>query len=461
MSELKDFIEAITTIATQGNVDENINLARQAIKTLNRFLYNTYDGIGTTYEQNENRAFISDYHKYWHKHYKDILNLQVDESACTLVADVLHDVFLQTNGKAFDYVYDRCGLSDEEVCHVRFLTANQDFRGSRNFAELAEIYKRNPAIFDVESICNNPQQFLNEIHVAKLSQNDKRSTFAKNIANFILSKNTTPYQLIDLYNRDLIALKNDLINEQGTGFKEKKANMFIRDMYVHGIWDNVTGIEQIDVPSDINTMQIAMRTGIVKSSIPLLSSFMDMFSYQYDEVDKIVAEAWKRVWEIWCANYPKEECLESPVLLDYFIYNTVGKEFCKNKLSLYECERGHHFSDHSPYKKNCPICEAESIAKRNALPRNQRGAIPILKTPCIHRNVLPCTHPDGHIAIEQTTFYQKHLANPNFFECPFRALCDQNGKRSLQAPKSISIIGQTGWERAYATEESGGGGLMS
>ncbi|WP_051635191.1 hypothetical protein [Selenomonas sp. ND2010] len=439
MSELKDFIEAIASIAAQGNVDENINLARQTVKELNRFLYNTHDGIGTTYELAKNRAYISDFHKYWHKHHKEILNLQIDESSCTLVADVLHSVFIRTSGKAFGYVYDRCGLSDEEVCHVRFLTANQDFRGSRSFAELAAIYKRTPDIFNLKSISNNPQQFLNAINVSSLSQTDKRITFAKSIANFVLSKNTTPYQLIDLYNRDLVALKNALINERGTGFKEKKANMFIRDMYVHGVWDNVTGIEQINVPSDINTMQVAMRTGIVKSSIPLLSSFMDMFSYQYDEVDKIVAEAWKRVWEIWCANYPKEECLESPVLLDYFIYNTVGKEFCKNSLYLYECAEDHHFSSLSSNIKLCPICKEESTAKRKALPRNQRGAVPILKTPCIHRNVLPCTHPDGHIAIEQTTFYQKHLANPNFFECPFRALCDQNGKRSLQAPKSISI----------------------
>lgn len=44
---------------------------------------------------------------------------------------------------------------------------------------------------------------------------------------------------------------------------------------------------------------------------------------------------------------------------------------------------------------------------------------------------------------------------------PIKRICEQYGDKNLMPPKSISIMGQTGWNSAYTTENSGGGGLMA
>ena len=47
-----------------------------------------------------------------------------------------------------------------------------------------------------------------------------------------------------------------------------------------------------------------------------------------------------------------------------------------------------------------------------------------------------------------------------FFEkCPLSHICGD--RRYLAPPKSISILGQTGWTTAYTKKNEGGGGLMS
>ena len=45
--------------------------------------------------------------------------------------------------------------------------------------------------------------------------------------------------------------------------------MFLRDMVVLGVWKDVKGFDKIDVASDINTIKVALRTGIIKTQIPL------------------------------------------------------------------------------------------------------------------------------------------------------------------------------------------------
>jgi len=52
---------------------------------------------------------------------------------------------------------------------------------------------------------------------------------------------------------------------------------------------------------------------------------------------------------------------------------------------------------------------------------------------------------------------------PNLKECPFAAVCDPKSKKflKLNPPKSISILGKTGWESARTRSNEGGGGLMS
>ncbi len=55
-------------------------------------------------------------------------------------------------------------------------------------------------------------------------------------------------------------------------------------------------------------------------------------------------------------KYPNH-CIESPILMDYLIYRVIGKEFCKEKLTFFECETGKHkFKWHSSSNRTCQIC---------------------------------------------------------------------------------------------------------
>lgn len=265
------------------------------------------------------------------------MNIEIDENVCHDVATALHEVYVRTGGRAFFEVYDTNGLSNEDICRIRFLTANQDFRGSRSFGELTRIFLSDNSIFDEQAIFNDPVDFVRSIGITGLSQSDKRVQFAKNISKCLLDRDVQPYDVIDCYGRDVFALRNAIICEPNAGYGNKKADMFIRDMVVLGVWDNVTGFENIDVASDVNTIKVALRTGIIKSAIPLVSSFIDIFCYQYGYVDELNARAWRKVWEIWCNEYPNE-AVASPCLLDYFVYNVIGKQFCKEILCEFQVQ---------------------------------------------------------------------------------------------------------------------------
>lgn len=156
MSELDCFIERIQNICGQDTAVLDLTKARQVVKEINEFLYTNYDGIGTISELGMELNYFSDFHKYWHEHHREIIDLQISDNACEKVADALHDVYVRTGGRAFSEVYDTNNLSVEDICRIRFLTANQDFRGSRNFAELSEIFLSDPSIFDERCIAEAP-----------------------------------------------------------------------------------------------------------------------------------------------------------------------------------------------------------------------------------------------------------------------------------------------------------------
>ena len=203
--------------------------------------------------------------------------MQISDEACEKVADELHEVYVRTEGKAFAEIYDTNGLSADEICRVRLLTANQDFRGSRNYKELSEIYLSDPTIFDEKQIINSPADFVKSIGITELSQNDKRVRYAKQISQFLLEHNSAPYDIIKVFDNDVTRLRNALIEFDGAGYGNKKTDMFIRVMVVLGVWNRVKGFDDIDVASDVNTIKIALRTGILTSEIPIISSFLDIF----------------------------------------------------------------------------------------------------------------------------------------------------------------------------------------
>ncbi len=445
MTEFKRFISNLIGV-TNGDVDSlTIEGYREIIKELNDFLYATHEDIGTTEALGEMVPYFSEFHKYWKAHHKEILDIQIDEVTCERVADVLHDVYCRTGGLAFSEIYDTNNLTSEEICRVRFLTANQDFRGSRSFAELTQIFLDDNSIFDERLILDSPEDFIKSTRLTSLSQNDKRVQYAKNIASFLLERGCSPYELIDHYQNDVFALRNAMISETGAGYGYKKTDMFVRDMVVLKVWENVHGFERIDVASDVNTVKIALRTGIMKPAIPLVSSFLDIFCYQYGYVDEMNALAWRRVWEIWSEKYPDESII-SPCLLDYFIYNVMGKQICKETLSTFLCETGEHqFKWHSGQNKNCQVC----------------GELGVRHKARVVRKTLPCVDEGGSIAIVKTPFVRSGIASPNYENCPFQGVCEACGNRLLDPPKSISIKGQTGWTSAYSKQNHGGGGLMA
>lgn len=72
----------------------------------------------------------------------------------------------------------------------------------------------------------------------------------------------------------MFAFRTALIDYDGTGYGNKKADMVIRDMIVLGIWKKVREFEKIDVASDVNTIKIALKSGILHCAIPLVSSLL-------------------------------------------------------------------------------------------------------------------------------------------------------------------------------------------
>lgn len=446
---MKDLINRLMDVLGRENIDEiTISQAREIVKDINEYLYSYFDDLGTTFALNEEIQYFSSFHKYWENNYKEILNVCIDDAKCEKVADKLNDIYLLTDGNAFSDMYDTVGLSDEQICRVRILTANQDFKGSRDFATLAEIYRSDPSIFDLQNIYEQPDNFLRELKLTQLSQGDKRLKYAKNIAKYLIDKEVRePFELYLKEQKNLETIRREL-SSSNAGYGNKKTDMFLRDMVVLGVWKDPISFEKIDVASDINTIKVALRTGIISTAIPLVSSFLDIFSYQYEYIDEMNAKAWRRVWEIWKQKYP-ETTIMGPCLIDYFIYKIVGKQFCKETLYLFKCDdETHEFYWHSGRNKTCQICYNEG--------RRQKKAHAIKK-------IMPCSNDNGEIAIKETKVIKNNISGlGELRECPFKSICGLDENYIIkQPPQSISIYGRTGWKDAYTKVGSGGGGIMA
>ena len=432
------------------NIQKNLDIdeIRTIINKLNEYFFTNYDGIGQTYKLDEHYEYFSEFHKFWEQYHEDILNPIIDYDVCSKVADELFLIYQNYGEKPFKELYETFNLSKKAICAVRYFSINQDFRGSRDVENLLKKFQDDPSIFDTKHIYSDPSKFLSNIGITKLSQNDKREMFAKNAAKILLDNNIKAYDLLSFTNYDVIELENFLTSNKGAGFGNKKADVFIRDMIVLGVWNKYKNFEKISVPSDINTIKVALRTGILKTSIPLLSSFLDIFCYQYTLMDNFNSLAWRRVWEIWFEKHPNK-CIESPILMDYLIYRIIGKEFCKESLFIFECETGtHNFRWHSGRNKTCQICY-ENGNKAQAK---------------IIKKMLPCMDEQGYICIENNQFLSgKDALLPGIRVCPFINICNPKSKDfiKLNPPKSISILGQTGWDSAKIRRYEGGGGLMS
>jgi len=442
------FNQTLKDLNLDCNKDFNIDEIRIVINKFNEYFFTNHAGIGQTYQLDDYYEYFSEFHKFWEQYHEKILNPTIDYNKCSKVADALFQIYKNYGEKPFRVLYETYNIAKEDVCTVRYFSINQDFRGSRDVEKLLILFRDDPSIFDVKSIFSDPGQFLKNIGITKLSQNDKREMFAKNAAKMLLDNNISAYNLLNFKNQDVIELENFLISNKGAGFGNKKAEVFIRDMIVLKVWDKYKNFENLSVPSDINTIKVALRTGILKTEIPLLSSFLDIFCYQYTLIDNYNSRAWKAVWDIWFDKYP-EKCIESPILIDFLIYRIIGKEFCKESLIIFECETGNHrFKWHSSRNKTCQICYKNNYKEEAKI---------------INR-LLPCMDDEGYMCIENSKFVTgKDAILPGLKICPFVIVCEPRNKNFIKfnPPKSISILGQTGWESAKTRRYEGGGGLMS
>lgn len=475
---------------TNGEID--IEKIRDSLLIINKYFFNNYKGIGNTSieDWDYTTEYFSDFHKLWEENAEEILAPEIDDEKCAMAADTLHLIKEKFGDTPFLNPINLHGLESANIATIRFLTANQDFRGSRNTENFFQLFIEAPAVFDLMRISENPANFLNEIGITNLSQNDKREKFAQTAANFLIEKDIDAFGLSEYFNNNVLDIKNALINTTGMGYGNKKTDMFLRDMYVWGVWPNINSIEQLNVASDINTIKVALRTGIIKTKLsPLLSSFLDIFCHQYSTIDFWISKAWRRVWELWNENYPQTAPF-GPSYMDFFLYRIIGKDFCQDKLYEFKgIDCNHSFFWYSSKNKSCLVCynlyrnnsvtfeeengniyaqcnrhEEHKYLVDNKRKKKCETCESINNSAEVINTFLPCTKNEGNIVISNSEFVRgENAVLPDITCCPFSNVCLPMSVefKKLNPPKSISILGRTGWESAKANVENGGGGLMS
>ncbi|MFC1948440.1 hypothetical protein ACFLXY_11045 [Chloroflexota bacterium] len=326
---LKDLIQALGISVSESDIREESKVAGVFLDKLNRYLYQQDDTL--------NKEYISRFHKFWETEHPQILNITVDDKQCLRVAGVFELIYANPD-KYLQYQIkppiNREGISDRDVANVRFFTAIQDFKinihkGGRNpFKQFIE----NPEWFTASHVMRNPSiidNFLRYLEAAG-SQGDKRYKWMLAAAEFLIEEHQgDAYNICSTYNKDAFAIREALASRGYLGYSYKKADMFLRDMSDWGIWSYLES-SKLDVASDVNTMRVALRSGVIKTRFPLLASYLDVYCYQYGLVDNKSSEAWRRTWELW-DTLPDNHRPLAPANMDYLLYQSIGKTVCRPK----------------------------------------------------------------------------------------------------------------------------------
>lgn len=449
MGSFLRFIEEINqkmgiSLPTSWSTFTEVELAQRFLEKLNEYFFQAYEGIGTTTFNGEELQYFSDFHKFWEANHKKILNVRNDREQAELAARSLSNAIRKYGKEILGVTHQTRGLPPKAIAQVRFFTANQDFREPPE--NQFERYFEDPLKFDAEEIAEDPEGFLKFLKVTRLSQTDKRLDFARNAALFLLKKNISAFEIAEYFDNDALKIREALVNAPNMGYGFKKANMFIRDMVELGVWSHLKNFDKIDVASDINTMKLALRTRILQTDISLLSSFLDIFCYQYGYIDEMSAKAWRAVWEEW-VEFDSSTSPSSPCQMDFLLYR-IGKEYCDDNAVQYVCERGHVFYHMKGRLKNCPSCRKEGRRAR-AFPKDR---------------FFPCQLDPSELPRENGELL---LPGDNLLRvfngvCIFEQVCKPatDEFRALNPPKSISIKGRTSWTSSYAYRDRGGGGMM-
>jgi hypothetical protein len=421
-----------------------IHLARHFLERLNEYFYQTYEGIGTTTFNGEELQYFSEFHKFWEARHKEILNVHIDQAQAQVAAQALNDAVKKYGDAILEVSHETHGLSHKAIAQVRFLTSNQDFR--RPPEDQFGKYLEDPTRFDAQEIAADPNGFLKFLGMTRLSQTDKRLDFARNAAQFLVCHGISAFDIAQRFGNDAVLIRDVLVNQPNMGYGLKKANMFIRDMVELGVWPVLHRFHEIDVSSDINTMKLALRTRILRTEMPLVSSFLDIFCYQYTHIDDMSAKSWRTVWEEWQRVAP-DTAPSSPCRLDFLLYR-IGRDYCDERVVQYECADGHTFYHFGRGLRVCRVCHAAG--------RRVRARAVARLLPCqVDSSDLP--REEGKLLLKDNNLFKT-------FEgvCILEPVCQPKTSafHLLNPPKSISIKGQTSWTNSYAYRGRGGGGMM-
>lgn len=422
------------------DITDEISFAQRLLEKLNEYFFQTYDNIGITNLKGSEYQYFSEFHKYWESHHAEIINAQVDRKQAKVVASALHEASVHYGKDIFNVTLDTRGLSVNAIAQVRFFTANQDFRKppEDQFGK----YLEDDTQFDARNIQDSPSDFLDFLGMSGQSQNDKRLDFARNASQFLIEREINAFQIADYFEYDAKKIRDGFLQNVGMGYGYKKTDMFIRDMVEFGVWKNLTNLDVIDVASDRNTMKLALRTQILQTDIPLLSSFLDIFGYQYVYIDKMSAAAWRAVWEEW-KNINPETAPLAPCKMDFLLYR-IGREYCDDKLVEFICENGHRFYNFGALLRRCRKCRTSLTPIKRFIPCQ------------VHSEQLPRDEA-GQLRLKEANLLRTFNG-----VCIFESACQPKTElfKKLSPPKAISIMGRTGWTESYANKNEGGGGMM-
>jgi len=346
---------------------------------------------------------ISAFHIWWEQNAHEVLGITIDDDQCRKVAAVLERHFSQADTSA-NYYAPPSEMTKQQIANCRFFSAAQDF-GGRFRRSPFDLMVDDPDFFSPSRMGDvaHIDMFLN--HIGAEAQYDKRRDYARNGAKWLIDGyGGEAYNVYGANKSSVKRLSSAMtVKTIGMGFSAKKCHMFVRDLFDWGVWEPAEDIHELDVASDANTMRIALRTGILRLKIPtLIPSYLDIYSPQYELMDNHNVAAWRRVWELW-DEIPDNHRVPAPAFFDFFIY-TLGKTTCKR--ATQRCLATNKCSKFG--REDCPAFGSDV---------------------CV----------DGH--------------------CPLNQICPTE-LRVLQPPKSISILGRTGWTTGD-TNEGGGLGITA
>ncbi len=311
-----DFVNHIRSIRSTGP-----ELAADVLHAINSYFYQ---------KNSRNSESFSEFSAFWENWHEQVLSLAIDRDACKRVATILEHEWAAGR---FTHLKDRVdvvGVSPRRIANVRFFTTVQDFKVNIHKAPLNHYKDVESALFDAARIAADPllpYTILTYLG-AQGSQTEKRVEWMRNQSRFLLDRyNGDAYNMGQSHNFDAASIKLGLMSEPGMGFRDKKSDMFLRDMTEIGVWEYKSGIEHINVASDTNTMRVAIRAGLITGRFPLVSSLLDIYCYQYELVDQLTQTAWREVWKAWGAANPKTQP-KTPASIDYMVYRGIGKTFC-------------------------------------------------------------------------------------------------------------------------------------